>query len=91
MQSINTKYLAPTNTRGARIKAYASYAKELSVTIGYDYSLHTEAAHAKAAMELAQTLKWGSDWYSADSENGKGYVFVPCANHNKWIFYHSEA
>ena len=84
MQSINTKYLPATNTRGSRIKAYASYAKELNLTIGYDYSLDTQEAHAKAAMQLAEQLKWGGHWVCSDSENGRGYVFVPLTNHNQY-------
>lgn len=54
-QAIETKYLAPTNTRGARIKAAA---RAGSVTISYPHELNTDQAHAKAAWALVNKLGW---------------------------------
>lgn len=84
MQSINTKYLSATNTKGSRIKAYASYGKEFNLTMPYDYALDTQQAHAKVAMELAKRLNWAEDWVCSDSEDQKGYVFVPVCKHNQY-------
>jgi hypothetical protein len=50
---IRTKYLGPTDTRGARIKAWSG---ETSVTIPYPYELNTEDAHTEAASKLADIL-----------------------------------
>jgi hypothetical protein len=50
---IRTKYLGPTDTRGARIKAWSG---ETSVTIPYPYELSTEDAHTEAASKLADIL-----------------------------------
>lgn len=50
---IRTKYLGPTDTRGARIKAWSG---ATSVTIPYPYELNTEDAHTEAASKLADIL-----------------------------------
>lgn len=53
-QAIKTKYMGPTNHRGARMKATAEAG---SVIIPYDYALDAVDNHAKAADALQ--LKWG--------------------------------
>lgn len=55
MQAIRTKYLGPTNTRGARIKATCEAG---SLTISYLYHLSTNDMHRKAAFELMEKLGW---------------------------------
>lgn len=74
MQTITTKYLAPTNTKGSRIKATHT-GKTLSVTRGYDYSLDTYGNHLAVAQELQMKLAW----YCYELHGGStdtGYVFV---------------
>lgn len=56
-QAIVTKYLGPTNTRGARVKAKA-YAG--SVIVSWDDALGTDANHDAAARALADKLGWMS-------------------------------
>lgn len=62
MQAIRTIKLAPTNTRGARIKATAAAG---SITVAYDHSLRRdlEANHRAAAEALARKLDWLADGY----------------------------
>lgn len=55
MQAIRTKYLSPTNTRGARIKATCEAG---SLTVPYRYDLDTSDMHRKAAFELMEKLGW---------------------------------
>ncbi len=55
MQAIKTKYLGPTNTRGARIKAEC-YSR--SLTQPFAYELNEEDRHIKAALALAEKLEW---------------------------------
>jgi hypothetical protein len=74
MQCIVTKYLGPTNTRGARIKATASGGR-YSVTIGYPHELSGEAAHWEAARQLISKFGWA--WTYHGGELQTGYVFVP--------------
>lgn len=55
MQAIQTRYLGPTNHRGARIKAWAAAG---SVTIDYPHELSGQACHRKAAEALLVKLGW---------------------------------
>ena len=81
MQYIQTKYLRPTNTKGARIKAKLSYASE-SLTMPYDHSLDCEQAHAKVAMALAKQVHWLGDYASGGDETG--YVFALISHSNTY-------
>lgn len=56
-QAIITKFLGPTNTRGARVKAYACKARP-SVTIPWDHAWSSKQNHTFAARILAERLKW---------------------------------
>ena len=59
-QAITTKFLGPTNTKGARVKAFASNARP-SVTILWDHAWSSEQNHAFAAKILKERLKWTGD------------------------------
>lgn len=73
---IRTKYLGPTDTRGARIKAWCG---ETSVTIPYPYELNTEDAHTEAASKLADILHGFDEerieYAVARSTQDDGYCF----------------
>lgn len=56
MKAIITKYLGPTNVRGARIKAKAEGVP--AVIISYPYELSGEDVHRAAAVKLAQKYNW---------------------------------
>lgn len=58
MIAILTKYLGPTNYRGARIKAYS---KNRSVTIPYDHALSDEMIHFEAVKAFAEKHLSGLD------------------------------
>jgi hypothetical protein len=77
MQAIVTKYIGPSDTKGARIKATCDAG---SITIGYPHELSGEAVHAAAAMALVRKLGWATDFYKDWVAGGlpeqKGYVFV---------------
>ena len=55
MQAITTKYLAPTESKGARLKAEC---EAKSITVPYDHSLNTEENRAAAARSLSDSLGW---------------------------------
>lgn len=55
MQAILTRYLSPTNTRGARIKATCAAG---SITISYPHELSGQAVYRKAAEALVSKLGW---------------------------------
>lgn len=54
-QAIITKYLGPTETKGARVKAKA-YAG--NITINWDDGLDVNENHYKAALALCEKLEW---------------------------------
>jgi hypothetical protein len=74
MKAIITKYLPPTNTKGARIKATAH--KLPSITIPYPYDLSGEHVHRAAAEKLANTY-WSNPVLIAGlMPDGTGYAFT---------------
>lgn len=84
LQAITTKYLGPTNRRGARIKATCDAG---SLTVSYDSDLEVADNHRQVATQLADSLGWldgrehGGTEYTYELAggalpNGKGYAFV---------------
>lgn len=74
MQAITTKYLAPTESKGARIKAEC---EAKSITVPYDHSLNTEGNHASAARSLSDSLGWSDTLASGMMKSGQyAHVFV---------------
>ena len=72
MRSITTKYLAPTNTQGSRIKAIGGGS---SVTIAYDYGLDDEELHATALLKLNEKLNWKGTLICGSTDVGYVWVF----------------
>ena len=87
MIAIHTKYLNPTNSRGARIKAYtASWGdrRGFEATIAYPYSCDGHQAHFEAVKALVakHKLNWNlDDMRYGDSADGRGYSF--CFDNSK--------
>ena len=80
--AIRTKFLGPTNYRGARIKATAmdtlSDERPISITVPYDYGASTEARHREAAEALLpQVVNAPEDIRLIPGGCDRGYVFVP--------------
>jgi tripartite-type tricarboxylate transporter receptor subunit TctC len=73
MQSIETKYAGPTDTRGSRIIATTANGHH-RLTVSYDDSLSSEGAHAAAALALARKLGWTGELVAGSTRTG--YVFV---------------
>lgn len=78
-QGIETKFLGPTNCKGARIvaKAYAG-----KFTMSYEYGLSVEQNHMKACEELALKLGWYGRWLGGGNVKGTGYNFVMTASYD---------
>lgn len=78
MQAITVKFLAPTNTRGARLKAECNSG---SIIVGYPYGVRASDVHRFAANALCEKFNWG--WRSHRMvegilKNGDSvFVFVP--------------
>lgn len=73
MQAIETKYLGPTNTRGARIKASAQAG---SVTIPFEYGTGIDGAHDLALIALVTKWEWWGVWARGGKADGTGNVYV---------------
>lgn len=73
MQAIETKFLGPTNTKGARIKASAQAG---SVTIPFEYGPETDGAHDQALRALVAKLGWWGVWARGETADGTGNVYV---------------
>lgn len=71
-QAIVTRFLGPTNHRGARVKATADAG---TVTVSWDYALGISENHERAAFALADKLGWTGNWVGGGLP-GKGYAFV---------------
>ncbi len=71
-----TKFLGPTNFRGARVKASAQAG---SVTIGWDHALDTNENHDAAAKALATRWGWlarGVRLVGGAMPDGSGNAYV---------------
>lgn len=67
-QTIQTKWISPTNFKGTRIKART--ASGVTIVRGYDYGLNIGDNHAKVARELQEKMKW-DDGYFGDLIGGQ--------------------
>lgn len=77
MLAIVTKYIAPSNTHRARIKATTNAG---SITIEFPMELSGDDVYAKAAMALVRKLGWDNEfygsWIAASLPKQLGVVFV---------------
>jgi hypothetical protein len=75
MQAIITKYIGPTNHRGARIKAIAAAG---NVTVPYEYGTDTDGAHRVAAVAFCEKFDWTFDHIAGDLPDGSlAWVKIP--------------
>ncbi len=72
-QAIVTKYLGPTNFRGARVKASAQAG---SVTISWDHGLGVDENHAAAAKAFAEKMDWYGRYVAGGMPDGSGNCYV---------------
>ncbi|MFY7925526.1 MAG: hypothetical protein ACOVN5_06925 [Aquidulcibacter sp.] len=72
-QSIITKYLGATNSRGSRVKASAPAG---SITVPWDYGANADEMHVRAARALIDKLGWDGTWAAGGNADHSGFVFV---------------
>jgi hypothetical protein len=90
MQAIVTKYLGPTNSRGARVKATCQAG---SLTLPWDDALDVEENHDKVALAFARKLGWVSQTsgheyseerlYGGGLPSGEGNAYVLVTEHSR--------
>ena len=82
--AIHTKYIGPSNTKGARIKATIRRDKKTrwSVTVPFDHSLDCEQRHAHAAFTLIgkylPSTLYETLYLAGSTLDNAGYVFTVC-------------
>lgn len=80
-QGISTRYIAPGNVRGSRVKAIArkrsNLGAEMSHTESYQHGSSDEE-HTRAAKILATKLGWAGLWVAGGKpeEDGNQYVNI---------------
>ncbi len=67
MQAIETKFLGPTNFRGARIKATADAG---SITIPWDHAMNVEDNHRAAIRAFVERMGWHGTWVVGATRGG---------------------
>lgn len=72
-QAILTRYLGPTNHRGARVKATCDAG---SVTVPWDYAQDPARNHELAAHALCRKLGWSYPFVQGGIGNGYAFVFT---------------
>ena len=71
-QAIQTKYLGPSDVRGARVKATAAAG---SIILSWDHALNPDDNHKAAAREFAKRAGWDGAWVGGVTKDGC-YCFV---------------
>jgi len=74
MKAITVRYIGPTNTRGARMKADDGDGN--SVTISYDYELSRGERFRAAARALCDKMNWHGRLCEGWTKGGAVYVFI---------------
>lgn len=79
MTTITTKFLGPTNNRGARYKAFDDDGH--NTTLYIDHALNSEQNHNRAAIALCKKMGWEGPLFSGDISKGqKVYIFYDYSN-----------
>ena len=78
MQAITTRYLPPTNTLGARVRAKAANGASLSLPYCHEAG---EGSHARVALALAQKLGWMGTLIEGSTRDGRVFVFASGEKH----------
>jgi hypothetical protein len=75
MQAIVTKYIGPTNHRGARVKATC---QAKSIIVNWSDALDIDENHLKAATALAWSLGWDKygNLHGGGMPDGSGNCYV---------------
>lgn len=72
--SVVSKYLAPTDHRGSRIKVTRSDHRQgdPTLTVSWDYALNTGENHCEAIRQFVEMLGWDqNDWIVGHAGAGK--------------------
>ena len=74
MQTISTKYIAPTNNKGGRIKA--TNCSNNSITVDWNHSLEAIENHLTAIRVFKIKLNWDGEMVAGSTKEGMCAVFT---------------
>jgi len=79
--AIQTKFVGPTNSRGAHVRAFTldknpGTGKADRVSSAWDHALSVHDNHRCAARKLAELMGWGGQWAYGDTTDGGVWVRV---------------
>ena len=74
MIAILTKFIGPTNYRGARVKAFTTSGNRIIVP--WDHSQNVEENHDAAALALCRKMQWGGKLVRGGTDVGYAYTFL---------------
>ena len=80
MQAIQTRYVRPTNHRGARMRAGCASG---FVTLPYQDGLGSEGNHKAACDALLKKLGWSAEMVGGEYAGDTYWVFVSKLEHTK--------
>lgn len=83
LASIVTRYLGPTNYRGARVVVTRGDARtgDKRITVGWDHARNPYENHLAAAQHYARHMDWAGEWIGGCGRDGE-YVWVRCTGDN---------
>ena len=74
MIAILTKFIGPTNYRGARVKAFTTSGHRIIVP--WDHSQNVEENHDAAALALCRKMEWCGKLVRGGTDVGYAYTFL---------------
>lgn len=81
MKAISTRALAPTDTKGLRIKAYDLDGNSVTIPDPDLPDTHQEARYAAAAVALCRKMEWSGPLLGGAVKDGYVFVFVSDYTH----------
>jgi len=95
MMAIHTRYLGPTNTKGARIRATCVRADctwTVTIALRHDRANATRHADAVQAMfsKYAPELQEESIWCCGNTLDNRGYVFAVYPQTLESLWFHDK-
>lgn len=76
--AVQTKFLGPTNTKGARVSVSAMGGGRKRIYVHWDHALNSDENHQAAALEYLKQMGWADrKWVGGGTETG--YVYVSTA------------
>ena len=77
MKAIRTRFIGPSNVKGARVKADDGDGN--TVTLSYDYALGADKTHKLACDALCAKMQWRGELQGGSFMGDMFWVFVQAA------------